>query len=193
MKISRDHKQKISREEKLRAIAKYKAEKEAIEFQKQQGLMKQFPNLFTKEKIQKYNERKLQSVSTSIRGEYQKIITRNIKENERKETKEINKRKEEREKREVKAAVREVLENKNVIPDKEKRNHKMQEDFPHQNHQQHELIPNFHPFQNTSIPSPPQKEKKAQHVDEINYLFDFDILLPEENNNNTPSAGRVVF
>jgi hypothetical protein len=63
-----------TKEKKLRAVAEYKAKKEAIEFQKQEELRKQFPNLFSNEKVQKYKERKLNRIPTSIRNEYQNIL-----------------------------------------------------------------------------------------------------------------------
>jgi uncharacterized membrane-anchored protein YjiN (DUF445 family) len=63
-----------TREKKLRAVAEYKAKKEAIEFQKQEELRKQFPNLFSNDKVQKYQARKLNRIPTSIRNEYQHIL-----------------------------------------------------------------------------------------------------------------------
>ena len=63
-----------TKEKKLRAVAEYRAKKEAIEFQKQEELRKQFPHLFSQDKVQKYQTSRLNRVPTSIRSEYQQIL-----------------------------------------------------------------------------------------------------------------------
>jgi hypothetical protein len=62
-----------TKEQKLRAMAEYKAKKEAIEFQKQQDLMNQFPNLFSPEKVKKYEQRKFERLPSSIKSEVKTI------------------------------------------------------------------------------------------------------------------------
>lgn len=58
----------------MRAVAEYRAKKEAIEFQKQEELRKQFPHLFSQDKVQKYQTSRLNRVPTSIRSGYQQIL-----------------------------------------------------------------------------------------------------------------------
>jgi hypothetical protein len=69
-----------TKEQKLRAMAEYKAKKEAVELQKQQELMSQFPNLFSPEKVKKYEQRKFERLPTSIKSEI-KIIQQEQKNN----------------------------------------------------------------------------------------------------------------